>query len=71
MIHNKEPRYQAYLLRLWRSRSGAGWRVSLQPAGSREELHFSSIEKLAAFLDQRAAQQDMDPRQGTDKKDSA
>ncbi len=49
----REPRdYAAYLLRLWRERTGESirWRASLQDPHSGERAGFASLEELFEFL---------------------
>lgn len=42
--------YQAYLLRLWRSRVDGNWRASLQTVQTGERHMFADLESLLAFL---------------------
>jgi len=44
--------YAAYLLRLWRERSGEStrWRASLQDPHSGERVGFASLEELFVYL---------------------
>ncbi len=55
IIHDKPPRHQAYLLRLWEERSqhsagSATWRFSLEDPRTEERRGFADIESLVAFL---------------------
>ena len=45
--------YYAYLLRLWRETPQTPWRILLIATDSQEQLLFSSIEGLFAFLEER------------------
>ncbi len=45
-----ESEYQSYLLRLWRSGDGSGWRVMLEQIGSHQRHGFADLESLCAFL---------------------
>ena len=57
---NKQPRYLAYLLRLWQESPGSApreprrdpplWRASLQSPQSEERLGFAGPEELFAYL---------------------
>ena len=52
-IGAREPRdYAAYLLRLWRERTGQSirWRASLQDPHSGERAGVASLEELFEFL---------------------
>jgi hypothetical protein len=44
--------YYAYLLRLWRETPQTPWRILLIATDSQEQLLFSSIEGLFAFLEE-------------------
>ncbi|CAG0943246.1 hypothetical protein ANRL1_01260 [Anaerolineae bacterium] len=48
----QEPRYLAYMLRLWQVRDNDEvlWRVSLEDAHTGERHGFASLEMLFAFL---------------------
>lgn len=50
---NRNPNYQAYLLRLWREGTQTTWRASLQSTATEQLYHFATIESLFAFLDAR------------------
>ena len=43
--------YQAYLLRIRRSQTGAPWRFTLQHPQSGEQHHFSELAQLVQFLE--------------------
>lgn len=47
-----QPRYQAFLLRLWQERSGGKWvwRASLEDLHTHVRKGFSRLEELSAFL---------------------
>lgn len=49
----RPPHYAAYLLRLWREKSGesAEWRASLQDPHSAERVGFASLADLFEFLE--------------------
>lgn len=46
--------YQVYLLRLWRNRTDAPWRVSLESTANSTQHHFVNIRELAHFLETTA-----------------
>ena len=48
----QEPRYLAYMLRLWQVRDNEEmlWRASLEDARTSERRGFASLEMLVAFL---------------------
>jgi len=48
----QEPRYLAYMLRLWqvRDHDELTWRASLEDAHTGERRGFASLEMLVAFL---------------------
>ena len=48
--------YQVFLLRLWRTHTGAPWRASLESTESSAQHHFASIDDLAHFLQTKAHQ---------------
>jgi len=55
IVHDKPPRYQAYVLRCWEMRSQhhdrpATWRFSLEDAQTREKRVFPDLEALVVFL---------------------
>lgn len=55
LARSEQPRYQAYLLRLWETRSGRSgcpstWRFSLQDVETRQESYFADLEAVVAFL---------------------
>ena len=55
-VHERPPRYGAYLLRYWEVRSGrpgqpGTWRFSLEAAGTEERHAFRDLEALVAFLE--------------------
>jgi hypothetical protein len=55
LVRNKQPRYQAYMLRLWETRSEcpdrpSTWRFSLEDARTRQKYFFPDLEALVAFL---------------------
>jgi hypothetical protein len=47
-MHNRANRYQAFLLRLWREKSG--WRATVEDARWGGRLGFASLEQLFAHL---------------------
>ena len=51
----KQPRYLAYMLRLWRAGSGdeLTWRASLESPHTGERRGFASLEALVAFLEEQ------------------
>ena len=55
MMNDETHDYQAYLLRLWRSKSKGQWqwRASLESPHTRERQLFSSLEQLFAFLSEQ------------------
>ena len=46
-----DPRYQLYLLRLWRNRSDAPWRITLQGADDQRPFQFQSMAQFIEFLE--------------------
>ena len=59
-VHDRPPRYGAYLLRCWEVRSGhpggpSTWRFSLEEAGTGERRAFRDLEALVAFLREELA----------------
>jgi hypothetical protein len=52
------PDYQSYLLRLWRTQSGAApvWRVALEEPLTREVWRFDDLPSLFAFLQAQTGQ---------------
>ena len=53
-----EPTHHSYLLRLWRERSEAPWRVTLIAVGQPEaHQHFADLDALCAFLRAQAGQE--------------
>jgi hypothetical protein len=51
-----QPRYRAFLLRLWQKRSGGEWvwRASLEDPHSHIRKGFPDLERLHAFLKELA-----------------
>ena len=43
--------YRAYLLRLWRDRTGAPWRIMLKSVPAGEQRSFTDLESLFMYLD--------------------
>lgn len=73
-MSDRSDRYLSYLLRLWRTETGAlgEWRASLQQPGSDEQHAFSSLEALFAYLDDRSRHpQDEDALPGNRRESSA
>lgn len=52
-----DPLYQAYLVRLWRDRTSAPWRVSVQDVDDQVQVHFNSVAEFVAFLEQMTVQE--------------
>ncbi len=52
----QEPRYLAYMLRLWQVRDNneMAWRASLEDPHTGERRGFGSLEMLIAFLREQA-----------------
>ena len=46
-----DQRYQLYLLRLWRNRSDAPWRITLQGTHEQRPFQFQSIAQFIEFLE--------------------
>lgn len=42
--------YQSYLLRLWRNRTDAPWRATLEGSEDNSQHHFATLEELVRFL---------------------
>ena len=60
-VHDRPPRYQSYLLRMWEARGerpGAAptWRFRLQEARTGAQRAFPDLEALVAFLRAEMAQ---------------
>ena len=57
MMSDETHDYQAYLLRLWRTRSKGQWQwhASLESPHTGERQSFSSLEQLFAFLSERCS----------------
>ena len=47
-MHNQAHRYHAFLLRLWREKSG--WRAAVEDPRTGQRLGFASLEQLFAHL---------------------
>ena len=43
--------YQVYLLRLWRNRTDAPWRVTLESGEGNAQHHFATVQELVHFLE--------------------
>jgi hypothetical protein len=56
----REPRYLAYMLRLWQARDKDKmlWRASLEDARTGERHGFGSLEMLFAFLQEQTSTDD-------------
>ena len=54
-MRTREPRYLAYLLRLWQAGNGEEltWRASLESPRTGERRGFASLEALVAFLEEQ------------------
>ncbi len=55
LVRNKPPRYQAYLLRFWETRSQcldqpSTWRFSLEDPQTEQKRAFPDLEALVTFL---------------------
>jgi len=59
MMSDETHDYQAYLLRLWRTRSKGQWqwRASLESPHTGERQSFTGLEQLIAFLRERCDSQ--------------
>ena len=59
MMSDETHDYQAYLLRLWRTKTKGQWqwRASLESPHTSERQLFSSLEQLIAFLRERCDSQ--------------
>jgi hypothetical protein len=55
---DEHPDYQSYMLRLWRTQSGATpvWRVALEEPLTQEVLRFDDLSSLFAFLQAQTGQ---------------
>ncbi len=52
----EQPRYRAYLLRLWKADGPDGqpvWRASLEDARTGERCGFADLSRLFAFLEEQ------------------
>lgn len=63
IIHDKPPRYHAYVLRCWEMRSQhpdrpATWRFGLENSQTREKRAFPDLEALVAFLQTELGKQE-------------
>ena len=54
-LQQSARRYQAYLVRLWRSDETGRWRVLAKNVQTGSEHHFASLEQYIAFVLQRNA----------------
>jgi hypothetical protein len=54
-MRTQEPRYLAYLLRLWQAGSDEEltWRASLESPRTGERLGFASLDALVKFLEEQ------------------
>ena len=43
-------KYHSYILRLWPNSSQTAWYVSIQSIQNGEQIHFSTLENLLAYL---------------------
>ena len=43
--------YQVFLLRLWRNRTDAPWRATLESGEGSTQHHFATVQELARFLE--------------------
>jgi hypothetical protein len=68
LMNGESDGYQAYLVRLWRVRSQAGWqwRASLESPHTGERQVFADLVQLFAFLSERCREQDAETRGNTD-----
>jgi len=62
-VHDRPPRYGAYLLRCWEVRSDrpggpSSWRFSLEAAGTGERRGFANLEALLTYLAQELEHED-------------
>jgi hypothetical protein len=48
--------YQVYLLRLWRNRTDAPWRATLENGENSTKHHFATLEELVPFLESNVNQ---------------
>jgi hypothetical protein len=63
IIHDKPPRYYAYVLRCWEMRSQhpdrpATWRFGLENSQTREKRAFTDLEALVTFLQTELGKQE-------------
>ena len=67
---DQQPRYLAYMLRLWEARTGGEqvWRVSLESPHTGERHGFANLQVLFAFLKEqtRGQAESMDPPGNSD-----
>jgi hypothetical protein len=66
LVPNRQPRYQAYMLRLWETRSARSdrpstWRFSLEDVETRQKFSFPDMRALVAFLRARMEQDEDEP----------
>ncbi len=66
LVHNKPPRYHAYMLRFWEVRSEhpgrpSTWRFSLENAQTGQKRGFPDLEELLTFLKSQLKQIDNEP----------
>jgi hypothetical protein len=50
IAEERQARYQAYLLRLWREPQDQVWRASLKTTAGAQELVFANLEELFLYL---------------------
>ncbi len=62
----QEPRYLAFMLRLWQVRDNDefAWRASLEDPHTGERRGFASLEMLVAFLREQTRADDDETRKG-------
>jgi hypothetical protein len=66
-MRTQEPRYFAYMLRLWQvgSDEGLTWRASLESPRTGERHGFASLEALFEFLREQTESQPLSQAVGT------
>ena len=69
LVHERPPRYGAYVLRYWQVRSDrpgqpSTWRFSLEEAGAGERRGFRDLEALLAYLERELGHENTDTASG-------
>ncbi|KAA3662317.1 MAG: hypothetical protein DWQ04_13810 [Chloroflexi bacterium] len=66
---DRDPIRQAYIVRIWRSKTDGQWRISVQNVATTERQDFANLEALFLYFRQQigdTAVNSRDPPQGKD-----